>query len=257
MEWFTGFVGGLVLIVWAFRLVRSINAKVKPTKIPPECEWPNELAGHTTPEPEKELPREPVKSPNEKLVESLNSLREAIREKAEAEHRPLQNQLAHANARLAAAKKLADELGISKAVTNVACEMTFWPSWSRLEGYDFSENLVEGLTYSGGTHEQGEKHETTVNEFVMRGRHYRLSTLNEHYDANVGREFADLILERGDGQDYHQVFAAEVGNSLLGTTYWGVDNVTTIELGDWVHDMVALEELFTARRHRNGLARRL
>jgi hypothetical protein len=131
------------------------------------------------PEPKPE-PR--PKSPTEKLEDSLNALREAIREKAEEDAQPLRDQLEDANERLAAALRLADQLGISTAVASIAREMQHWPSWSKPEPtstYDFSKNLVEGHRYLGG--------DDSVNTFEMRGTLYRLSLSNEHYGAPIAR----------------------------------------------------------------------
>src|SRR5262245_28220422 len=118
----------------------------------------------TTTSLEQELvPEERPKSPSEKLSESLNSVREAIREQAELENEALREQVAVATGQLAAARKIAKELGISDAMTSIADEMTNWHAWSRLENYDFSENLVEGLTYLGGSHDEEKQKRSTLN----------------------------------------------------------------------------------------------
>ena len=59
-------------------------------------------------------PEPPPKSPNEKLADSLNSLREAIREKAAADVQAMRDQLEDANERLAAARQLATAPGLPR-----------------------------------------------------------------------------------------------------------------------------------------------
>jgi len=91
-----------------------------------------------------EVEREPEprpKSPNEKLADSLESLSEAIREKTAADVQAMREQLQDANERLAAARQLADRLGISSAMTRIAEEMRHWPSWSK--GDSFSNVLLK------------------------------------------------------------------------------------------------------------------
>jgi hypothetical protein len=203
--------------------------------------------------------REPTKkerSAEQKLADSLETLREAIREKADAEHRTLRDQLEDANERLAAARRLADRLGVASAVTKIAGEMEHWYSWSKSEDYDFSENLVDGLKYLGGDHTEVNGNKTTVNEFAFGGARYRMSLADEHYGIHSSSKYADLILECFDGTAYRRVFAAEIAQDIMREfAPWRALNVTTIELGTWVHGAVAPQELFIARRERDDLRR--
>jgi len=125
--------------------------------------------------------------------------------------------------------------------------MRHWSSWSKNESYDFSKNLVEGLRYVGG--------EGSANEFEMCGTPYRLLLSNQHYGMDSSNSYIDVLLERGDGTNFHPVFAAEMVQDISREfSPWRVFNVTRIEIGDWVHDMVMLDELFSARRQRDNLA---
>ena len=208
---------------------------------------------------ERDLKVAPIgKSPDEKLVDSLEALREAIREKAVTQNQALRDKLEDANERLAAAMGLATELGVISAVTKIADEMEHWHSWSKHDSYDFSQVLVDGLGYMNGSQTQDNRSETTVNEFVFNGARYRMSVANEHYGFEGTNLYADLILEFFDGTKFLPVFRADISKNVIRDfAQWHVFNVTTIELGTWIQDIVALEELFIARRERDDLSRQL
>ena len=80
-------------------------------------------------------------SPDEKLVESLTALRQAIREKAAAENAALRDEIKSAELRLTAAKALGEKLGIAAAVAFLAEEMSHWHAWSTNPNYDFRKIL--------------------------------------------------------------------------------------------------------------------
>lgn len=87
MEWFLILVGVIAFVWWVS--ARGENQRKAQERSARFAEVERE------PEPRP-------KSPNEKLENSVHSLREAIREKAAAETQSLRDQLVDANARLAA-----------------------------------------------------------------------------------------------------------------------------------------------------------
>lgn len=129
---------------------------------------------------------------------------------------------------------MANRLGISDAVSNIATELRHWHAWSKKDddedNDDFSSSLVKGLTYIRGSQTRLEQAETTVNEFVFDGSQYRLSVSNERYWD--GDKFAELGLERLVDGSYGAVFGADISQNIEREfSPWRVSQVTRLELG--------------------------
>lgn len=197
---------------------------------------------------ETQLP--PSKTPDDELADSLQALRHAIREKAKEECTSLRDEIGIAEQRLKAARELAKKLGISISIAAIANEMRHWYAWSKNEKFDFSKYIVNGLCYIEGKKFRNEKgDETTLNEFAFCGRKYKLTIANERYGYASGDKYADLSLAIFDGTDYRSVFAADIVEKYDPySPRWHVDYVTAINVGEWLHDMVMLDELVRARK---------
>jgi hypothetical protein len=194
---------------------------------------------------------------DDEMAASLEALRHAVREKAKADAKPLQDEISDAQSRLNAVRATAEKLGISQAATAIAEEMRHWHSWSKNPQFRFEKNLVAGLSYTGGEHIRQDRNETNINEFVFRDHQYRLLIAGEHIGYDSTDKYADLILETFEEIGWKRVFSAEVTKDIsYDFAVWHVLNVTMLDAGEWIHNVVMLHELFRVKQEQTSLQRK-
>lgn len=202
-------------------------------------------------------PPAPVISWDDEMAASLEALRHAVREKAKADAKPLQDEITNAQSRLNAVRVTAEKLGVSQAAAAVAEEMRHWHSWSENPQFKFENNFVAGLSYTGGEHIRQDRNETNINEFVFRDHQYRLSIAGEHIGYDSTDKYADLILETFEESGWRRVFSAEVTKDIsYDFAVWHVLNVTMLDVGEWIYDVVMLHELFRVKQEQTSLQRK-
>ena len=197
----------------------------------------------------------PERTPEDMLTVSLDAVRKAIRNKALADNAALRDRISSAEKQLAEATALANKLGVTKAVSELADNMQHWHAWSKNERYDFvKEQLVDGLAYSGGESTKANNGNTTSwNEFVFNHK-YRLTVANEHWGYDSTDIYASILLEVLDTETHNVVFSAEfVKDGMQDFAPWRTLHVTKFDMGEWLTDIVMLHELIISRKERQYL----
>ena len=194
-------------------------------------------------------------SPEDQLAASLEAMRKAIREKAEADNAALREEITSAEKRLKEATALAQKLGVTSAVAELVEKMKHWHAWSKNERYDFvKEQLVDGLAYLGGeSTKMGNGNHTSWNEFIFKNK-YRLSVDDEHWGYDSTDKYASIVVELYSDDNREIVFKSDVvQNGAQDFALWRPLHVTTLSVGDWLQDIVMLHEMMRNRQERQRL----
>lgn len=205
-----------------------------------------------TPAPVIQEP-EPVeeRSAAELMVESVRLLRESLKLEAAERFAPVQASRETDERRLASARELADSLGLREALACAVEKLAHRESWIQQD--DKYRVPAEGIYITAGDRKQEERKDSIGLLLAIDGKPYVLAweRIRGYPDGDVygSATFCTEAQEPIFSIDYSTSHRHEMEQIHAG-------QVTRLEIGEWVHDLVRLHERLRAAENLQYVQRR-
>jgi len=185
------------------------------------------------------------------LLAAAERYRATLREGEEQQYRAHNATIAGAQQQVTRAKEFVQRAGLDRALIRIMDTVKHWPSWSKRP--DFPNYCIPGVEYvdeeSESERTNGERRSATFVSIVFEGRPYSVEFDREGYFESGA--FATLRFY--DGQ--HLVVTLSLAEDLDGShdggyRDWRMLNVKSLDPGEWIQGVLALEKRI--RMHSEG-----